>query len=284
HVTQDAHTSIDRHAQTHIAADDLLAIQGSDHLQVQGERRTQIDGQDSLTIGASQHLKAGTAIHVQAGQEIHLKAGSVLHIEAGMELSIQGGSSSLTLNPTGVFLTGPLINLNSGGGGASASPATPKAPQLPIKIGEKKAGKAASEAAARENADVDELTFQQLQKEPIKGNFADTKYLLAATGNAPLAAVAQNTLPGTQNAATSLAQNITAAAQGLANQAVDTVLSTVNQAQDAVTEEEPKVHVVAGMFFDGTGNNASNIRQYLLQQEQCLAAYNANLMDKKTCE
>src|SRR5690606_14248791 len=163
HVTQDAHTSIDRHAQTHIAADDRLAIQGSEHLQVQGERRTRIDGQDSLTIGASQHFKVGSAIHYQAGQAIHLKAGSVLHIDAGMELSIQGGGSSLTLNPAGVFLKGPMINLNSGGGAGSAVAASPKAPELPTKFGGEKAGQEAASRPDIAPPDDNEIEFTALR-------------------------------------------------------------------------------------------------------------------------
>src|SRR5690606_1615790 len=57
-----------------------------------------------------------------------------------------------------------------------------------------------------------------------------------------------------------------------------------DQAQDAVTEEEPKVHVVAGMFFDGTGNNAAHSLKRIQMQEQCIAAYEEGLISRQACE
>src|SRR5690554_1505692 len=284
HVTRNATAAIDRHAQSRIGGNSFSAIQGTQHCTVEGERRTRIDGDDSLTVDAALHLKAGTNIHHQAGQEIHLKAGGSLFIDAGMELSISGGAGSLSLNPGGVFLNGPAINLNSGGDAGSAQAAAPKAPQSPVKIGEQKSGKAANNAIEQEQRAVQGLTFQKLQNVPLKGSFEEAKYLLASVGNVPLAAVTQNALPWEQGPVTPIQQDATDIAQNLASQAAGAALSMLGQDSQAPTSEKPKVHVVVGMFFDGTGNNAANTRERMRRQDECLTAYAANAISKQTCE
>lgn len=164
HVTRNATAAIDRHAQTRVGGNSFSAIQGTQHCTVEGERRTRIDGDDSLTVDAALHLKAGTNIHHQAGQEIHLKAGGSLFIDAGMELSFTAGASALSLNPAGVFLNGPAINLNSGGGAGSAKAAGPKVPELPVKTGKKKAGNATDAWLEKKALEKESLEFTNLSR------------------------------------------------------------------------------------------------------------------------
>src|SRR5690554_1613258 len=170
HVTRNATAAIDRHAQSRIGGNSFSAIQGTQHCTVEGERRTRIDGDDSLTVDAALHLKAGTNIHHQAGQEIHLKAGGSLFIDAGMELSLTAGASALSLNPAGVFLNGPAINLNSGGGAGSAKGAGPKVPDQPVKIGDPKAGKAVAGVPNISPSDRAELAFRAISDKDENGD------------------------------------------------------------------------------------------------------------------
>src|SRR5690554_4443707 len=264
HVTRNATAAIDRHAQSRIGGNSFSAIQGTQHCTVEGERRTRIDGDDSLTVDAALHLKAGTNIHHQAGQEIHLKAGGSLFIDAGMELSLTAGASALSLNPAGVFLNGPAINLNSGGGAGSAKAAAPKVPEPSRKVGEQKSGKETTKATEREKTDAEGLAFHKLQKAPAKGNLKDARYLLAATGSAPLAAMTQNNQSWTQG----LVEDATSMAQGRPSHTAGAAPSTHEPGNIAPTPEEPKTHVVVGMFFDGTGNNAANTRERMRRQDE----------------
>src|SRR5690606_10985104 len=83
---------------------------------------------------------------------------------------------------------------------------------------------------------------------------------------------------------TPILQDATDIAQNLASQAAGAALSMLGQDSQAPTSEKPKVHVVVGMFFDGTGNNTANTRERMRRQDECLTAYAANAISKQTCE
>ncbi len=143
HVTQDSKTSIGNQNHTHIGGDRITTLQGTLHETVQGERRVKISSQDSLDVGQALHLKTSTAIHLQSGQGIHLKAGMKAALAAGMEVVLKVGGSSLVLNPAGVTVNAPVINLTGGASAGAAGAASPKAPEVAAKLGEAKAGQEA---------------------------------------------------------------------------------------------------------------------------------------------
>src|SRR5690606_8518455 len=58
---------------------------------------------------------------------LHLKAGIKAALSAGIEVVLKAGASSLVLNPAGVFVNGPVINL-TGGGMAGAAVGARQAP------------------------------------------------------------------------------------------------------------------------------------------------------------
>src|SRR5690606_32969096 len=99
-----------------------------------------------------------------AGQEIHLKAGGSLFIDAGMELSFTAGPSALSMNPAGVFLNGPAINLNSGGGAGSAKAAGPRVPELPVRTGKRKAANATDAWQEKKPQEKESLEFTNLSR------------------------------------------------------------------------------------------------------------------------
>jgi type VI secretion system secreted protein VgrG len=75
--------------------------------------------------------KVGTNYAVDAGTEIHLKAGMNLVIESGTTLTLKVGGSFINLNPGGVYISGPMVMLNSGGSAGSGSGSSPEAPKPP---------------------------------------------------------------------------------------------------------------------------------------------------------
>src|SRR5690606_9317885 len=121
----------------------ITTLQGTLHETVQDERRVKISGEDSLDVGQALHLKSGTAIHLQAGQGIHLKAGMKAALAAGMEVVLKVGGSSLVLNPAGVNVNGPVINLTGGASAGPAGAASLKVPKVAAKLGGAKAGQEA---------------------------------------------------------------------------------------------------------------------------------------------
>lgn len=68
-------------------------------------------------MGVNQHIKIGTGQFIEAGQEIHLSSGMKVVLEAGSELTLKGGGSFIKIDASGVTLSGPVINMNSGESG-----------------------------------------------------------------------------------------------------------------------------------------------------------------------
>src|SRR5690606_33232192 len=58
----------------------------------------------------------------------------------GVEVVLKVGGSSVVLNPAGVSINGPVINLSGGGSAGAAAGASPKGPEVATKFGDKKAG------------------------------------------------------------------------------------------------------------------------------------------------
>ncbi len=113
---------------------------GSDYsLAVSGAGKQKVDGKLSVDVGADHHEKVGMNYGLNAGMAVHVKAGMSLVIEAGVNLTIKGPGGFVNINPAGVFISGMMVMINSGGaagagGGASPSPpASPTAPKAPDK-------------------------------------------------------------------------------------------------------------------------------------------------------
>jgi type VI secretion system secreted protein VgrG len=78
----------------------------------------------------NQHIKIGTGQFVEAGQEIHLSGGLKVVLEAGKELTLKAGGSFIQIDASGVWVSGPVTNVNSGGSPGSGTGAAPLLPGL----------------------------------------------------------------------------------------------------------------------------------------------------------
>ncbi|URG49103.1 type VI secretion system tip protein VgrG [Pectobacterium quasiaquaticum] len=123
HIKHDAHTEIDNER--------VIRIKANDHLTVENEKRDHVKGGLSLTVDASMHQKLGQALLVEAGEEVHVKAGAKVVLEAGAELTLKVGGSFVKIDPSGVSIVGPAININSGGNAGSGSGWAGQSPILP---------------------------------------------------------------------------------------------------------------------------------------------------------
>ncbi|RJG37156.1 type VI secretion system Vgr family protein, partial [Motilimonas pumila] len=113
HIKRDQHSTVDRH-QYHLT-------KGNQHLTVDGEARTLIEQDCTWLLDKNLHQKIGQNWHCQVGEEMHQQAGNKVVIDAGVEITLSGGGSFIKLDPAGVHLVGPAINLNSGGSAGSGS-------------------------------------------------------------------------------------------------------------------------------------------------------------------
>jgi type VI secretion system secreted protein VgrG len=75
--------------------------------------------------------------------EIHLKSGMTLVIESGVALTLKVGGNFVNLNPAGVFISGTMVMINSGGSAGSGSGASPNPPNPPTAPEEGQAGQIA---------------------------------------------------------------------------------------------------------------------------------------------
>lgn len=131
-VKKDLFETIKEERHLKIEKDQLEKVAGDKHLQVTGDKNEKVDGTVSLKAGMDMQEKVGMNYALDAGMEIHLKAGVNLVVESGTNLTLKVGGNFINLNPAGVFITGTMVFINSGGSagsGAGSSPQAPKDPQ-----------------------------------------------------------------------------------------------------------------------------------------------------------
>lgn len=104
-------------------------IKKDKHLKIGGDHNEKITGTMSVEAGSDIHEKASMNIATEAGMGVHIKAGMTAVIEAGTSLTLKVGGNFVNINPGGVFISGTMVMLNSGGAagsGAGCSPSPPK--------------------------------------------------------------------------------------------------------------------------------------------------------------
>ena len=103
-------------------------FKAEEHHTVHADRKVQARADDHLTVAVNQHVSIGTGQFVEAGQEIHLSSGVKVVMEAGSELTLKAGGSFIKIDGSGVTVSGPVVNLNSGGSPGNGTGAAPLLP------------------------------------------------------------------------------------------------------------------------------------------------------------
>ena len=117
-----------------VKSDQMQIVKGDKHLTVSGDRNEKVDGTISVVAGSDMQEKVGSRHALQAGMEIYLSSGMNVVIEAGMSITLQAGGAFIVIGPTGVYISGVPVLINSGGApipGSGCSPETPKTPREP---------------------------------------------------------------------------------------------------------------------------------------------------------
>ena len=130
-IKNDRYETILNDAHLDITQGQFEQVGGDSHVHVKGDQNNKIDGTYSLNSGQDHQEKAGMNFAVEAGTELHLKAGMNLVIESGTTLTLKVGGNFINLNPAGVFISGTMVFINSGGSAGSAGAANPTAPTAP---------------------------------------------------------------------------------------------------------------------------------------------------------
>ncbi|KFC04428.1 VgrG family protein, partial [Trabulsiella guamensis ATCC 49490] len=109
----------------YVARDRKVTVEGKQEHSTTGDHLSQVKGNLSLTVKGDLAQKVSGALGFSAQGEIVLSSNS--------QITLQSGSSFIVIHPGGVDISGPLINLNSGG-----SPGTAVQPLLPGALAMKK--------------------------------------------------------------------------------------------------------------------------------------------------
>ncbi len=122
----------DRHS--NMKANLVQKIAEKSDLDIGTDRNEKVGGNYSLKVAATHGEKVGTNYALDAGTEVYIKAGATVVIEAGITLCLKAGGAFITIGPAGIAVSGPMVNVNSGGAALSGSPpqlTDPGAPTAP---------------------------------------------------------------------------------------------------------------------------------------------------------
>ncbi|HUE81571.1 MAG TPA: type VI secretion system tip protein TssI/VgrG, partial [Pyrinomonadaceae bacterium] len=130
-IKKDRYETVGESSHFIVGGDQLEKVAGDKHLQVKGDQNEDVTGTASLTVGQDLQEKVGMNHALDAGMEIHLKAGMNIVIDSGTTLTLKVGGNFININPGGIFISGTMVMINSGGSpgsGAGSSPGKPKDP------------------------------------------------------------------------------------------------------------------------------------------------------------
>ncbi|HEY0006586.1 MAG TPA: type VI secretion system tip protein TssI/VgrG, partial [Pyrinomonadaceae bacterium] len=123
-----------------VGGDQLESVGNDKHLKVKGDQNEKVDGTVSLTVGADMQDKVAQKYALDAGNEIHLKAGMNVVVESGVSLTLKAGSNFILLDASGIYISGTMVMINSGGAAGSGAGSQPEAPKYPQEADKAEAG------------------------------------------------------------------------------------------------------------------------------------------------
>ncbi|MEZ5347346.1 MAG: type VI secretion system tip protein TssI/VgrG [Pyrinomonadaceae bacterium] len=149
-VGNDHHYIIKNDRFEKIERDEHRLVERHQYEEIRKERHTRVGASDNVDVGGSYSLKVGNGIEMQAttysleangGISLKSAAGAVIDAPGGVTLKC--GASFVALTPGGVDIVGPMVKINSGGGGGPAtapSIVSPTPPEEPDEADDAKPG------------------------------------------------------------------------------------------------------------------------------------------------
>jgi type VI secretion system secreted protein VgrG len=139
-IKHDEMESIGNDCNLTVQNNQVESIGGDRHQTVGGDHTESVGGTVSLTVGRDFQEKVGQKYALDSGLEIHLKSGLNLVIESGSTLTLKVAGNFINLNPAGIFLSGTMVMINSGGAPGTGAGARPDRPKSPTAADKAKAG------------------------------------------------------------------------------------------------------------------------------------------------
>ncbi|MFZ1159224.1 MAG: type VI secretion system tip protein TssI/VgrG, partial [Candidatus Sulfotelmatobacter sp.] len=130
HVKGNHFEAVDGNMSLNVTGNQMESVTGNKSLAVTGNQSESVTGNLSLAV-TGQQQDTSMAYAMKTDTTIHLNAGVSAVIEAGVDLTLKVGSNFIDINPAGVFITGTMVFINSGGAAGSAPDASPQSPDSP---------------------------------------------------------------------------------------------------------------------------------------------------------
>ena len=128
HVNRNRHETVDNDHVEQIGNDSNLTVKGDVVEEFKKNRTTMVTKTSQLNakeiiVEGSKKISHKTKTHtIEASAAIHLKAGRI-NLEASQGLSFKLGGNFVSIDPSGVSITGSMVKINSGGSASAASSA-----------------------------------------------------------------------------------------------------------------------------------------------------------------
>ncbi|GAA6172879.1 type VI secretion system spike protein VgrG1b [Colwellia sp. KU-HH00111] len=135
-----------------------------------GDRNQNIGGSESLKSGQDIKQEAAMNYGLKSGMNVDLKGGMNINLEAGMTINLKAGPSFISIGPSGVAISGPMIMINSGGAAGSANPGKPSKPASPDKAEEALVADNATAPGKTEVPKAKKATQEKLKLKPIQAS------------------------------------------------------------------------------------------------------------------
>jgi type VI secretion system secreted protein VgrG len=130
HVEGNHFEQIDGNMSLNVGGNQMESVTGNKSLSVTGNQSESVTGNLSLAV-TGQQQDTSMSYAMKTDTTIHLNAGVSAVIEAGVDLTLKVGGNFIDINPAGVFITGTMVFINSGGAAGSAPDASPQSPDSP---------------------------------------------------------------------------------------------------------------------------------------------------------
>ena len=131
-VARDKVEKIARDSHSEIARDRIQKIGRDHHLEIDGKAAVQITGSSSLCVTGDVIEQFQGSHTSQVSQNLYLKAMQII-IEAATGITLKVGGNFITIDPSGVAISGmPAVLINSGGAALSGSDSALVSPLPPL--------------------------------------------------------------------------------------------------------------------------------------------------------
>ena len=121
-VVRDKHTNIGRDQIEKVGRDHHLDIEGKQAIKIVGSHSMQVTGDVIEAFQGNQSTQVTQAVYIKGMQVV---------IEGEVGLTIKVGGNFVTIDPSGVYITGTMVFINSGGAALSGSAGSPVSPLSP---------------------------------------------------------------------------------------------------------------------------------------------------------